>query len=285
MAGAVDLSVLLSGLMAAAWFFAEDAEKEYGGATPAILQNPVLRFANLAKDWRQVLPTLFLLAAASSFLSPLGTLCSLSQFDYSEAPEDGGWLGIQELSAMRRSALLVSLALWRADKLEDLGRRMQRSVRVIQSDGFATALQQSISDPYGYLWPALWGSGRRVALVAIASFGCVPFIRTAFPAVVLDEFLNFAVAKVQRLIDQKVVSLPAAVDLVMVPLADLVHFIPVIVHISLLGICEYPSYERGGLLAFCAFAWTMHNCHLVYSTLSEVPVNLQIIWAGQGGQA
>lgn len=226
-----------------------------------------------------MLPTLFLLAAASSIPAAFSSLCS---FDYSEAPEDGGWLGIEELSSGRRLALLVSLTLWRADKLEDLCRRMQRSVKVVQSDGLASALQQSVTDPYGYLWPALWGSGRRAALVAVASFGCVPFLRTAFPAVILDEFLNFAVAKVQRFIDQKVVSLPPALDLVVVPLADLVHFAPGMIHIVLLALCEYPAYERGGLLALCALTWTAHNCHLVYCTLNDVPTNLQIVWAGAG---
>merc|ERR1712125_250091 len=97
------------------------------------------------------------------------------------------------------------------------------------------------------------GSGRRAAVVAVTSFGCIPFLRTAFPAVVLDEFLNFTIAKVQQLIDQKVMTLPALMDMVVMPLAGLIHFIPAVIHIVILALCDYPTYERGGLLAFCAF--------------------------------
>eukprot|EP00928_Gymnodinium_smaydae_P086789 TRINITY_DN71216_c0_g1_i1.p1 TRINITY_DN71216_c0_g1~~TRINITY_DN71216_c0_g1_i1.p1 ORF type:complete len:329 (-),score=58.16 TRINITY_DN71216_c0_g1_i1:8-916(-) len=295
---AIDLSLLASAGLAAAWVLRERQQQQRGSAASAtdagasfataFAASPGWALVMLVKDLNQVLPTVFLVLAAASYYELFASVTSLGLW---EAAEDGGgWLGSEDISWGRHVALVSSLTVWRAEKLESLIQRMQRSAGAIRADGAGGALMQGFKDPFGYLWPALWGSGRRAAQIPISTFGSVLFVQTAFPAVAFDEFLWWATAKLQGLFDRHVRALPAVVDIIVLPLVDLLHLVPVIVKVFLLGILEYPgrgdSMGHSVLLSVCALAWTAHNCHIFYTTgFVDVPESARQLWAARGAGA
>lgn len=268
------ISVLLSGVLAVAWVVGDGMPPE------SLVVVPGWNLAMKAKDMNQVLPTVFALAAAASWPAAIGTAFTIGLVEESD---DGGWLGHEEFTTFRRVFLLLSLTVWRAEKLGNLLERMQRSVGEVKRVGIASGLSQSVSDPFGYLWPALWGSSRRIAPVCISSFGSAPFLRTAFPAVIVDEFLWFALSKIQGTVDRHVIGVPMFLDVVVLPIVDLLHLVPVIVQVLFLGLFEYPECEIGGrpiFLTVCAFAWTAQNLHIAYTTaLVDVPESARQLWA------
>lgn len=297
MAGGVDASVIASAALALVWLrgaarsagsCGPDGTAGAEGAAPkaaALAADAAWRIAALVRSWREMLQVVFTALAAASPLAALVAACSLGlTAPAAEGTSSDEWLGPGPLGLWRRWALLAAITLWRAEKLESLFQRMQRSVSAVRALGPLTSLQRALADPGTWLWPPFWGIVRRVALVAIASFGCVPFVLVALPSVVLDEGLWWALAWFQDLWCRKVCALPDAVVLLVLPLADLVHFIPVLVRVFLLAIFEYPGYEASAvsplLLTVCALAWTAHNCHTVYTTLCvDLPDTARSLYA------
>jgi len=192
---------------------------------------------------------------------------------------------------MSRLFLVVSLTVWRAEKLESLLQRLQRSVKVAQKDGLGSCMQSFIKDPMGYGWPVFWAVTRRVSLVVVGTCGCTPFLQTAYPAVVLDELLWWVVANFQNFWDRQVPQypLPIFANIIVMPIVDLLHFIPVLVKVIVLGATAYPWYEDGGtapgLLVMSTIAWTGHNCHMLKTTaLDDLPESCRAWWqARQAG--
>jgi len=289
MVGAVDVSVLASAVLATAWIrgasrqSARDAESSAPGTTSLTPQEVAWALIMGVRSLNQVLPVAFVMLAAASPVAVILSACSFGLPDEKAT----GWLGDDpDIGALRRWAIMAALAVWRAEKLESLLQRIQRSAGVIAVTGFGQCLKSGLADPGIWFWPGFWGSVRRFALVAIASFGHAPFVRIALPAVVLDEFLWWALSKTQDLWTRKVCSLPTAVDLLVLPILDLLHFLPVVTKVFLLGIMEYPAYDSPGAypltLVVCALAWTAHNCHTLHSTVFvDLPEIARQLWAAR----
>lgn len=297
MVAGVDLSVLVSAALAVTWIFGQSREntqdKEGASAIPKTPADIAIRCALWVHGVNQLLPAVLLAASA---VSPLLLLRAAVTIDFGglfgeetssaklEAPD---WLG-HDAGFLKHLFLAASLAVWRAEKLESLLQRMQRSVNEVKRTGAASIMSGFVKDPIGYGWPVFWGITRRVALVVVGSCGCIPFLQTAFPAVVLDECLWWVVANAQNLWDRKVCSIPAAVNILVMPLVDLLHFIPVLMKVFFLGLTAYPYYDGAsvapGLLVACAFAWTAHNCHMLYTTLFlDLPDSARALWAARQG--
>lgn len=296
----LDLSLLASAVLAVGWSFASARPTPPTAEGSAATSKSAADVAFACLDWvhgvNQLLPALLLTLAATSPLAAIraaisfdfgGMLWLLGEESKPEGSELGApqWLG-GDAGSLRHLLLALSLIVWRAEKLESLLQRMQRSVKFVQGQGLGSSLGGLARDPMGYGWPAAWGVSRRIALVSISSFGCVPFMQTAYPAVVLDEASYWFVASASNLWERKVSSVPMVVNIVLLPIADLVHFIPVIVKVLLLGLTVYPSYASPGFLVASALAWTAHNLHVVYTTLVlDVPESARQLWAArnQGG--
>eukprot|EP00927_Polykrikos_kofoidii_P046828 TRINITY_DN40956_c0_g1_i1.p1 TRINITY_DN40956_c0_g1~~TRINITY_DN40956_c0_g1_i1.p1 ORF type:complete len:294 (-),score=39.72 TRINITY_DN40956_c0_g1_i1:77-958(-) len=237
----------------------------------------------LLKDLNQALPTLFMLLAATSITKLLQVACSLG---LQGVDAEGGWLGTEELSTGRWTALQIALVIWRAEKLESLLLRMERSANVVKQDGLGNAIVSSFKDPYGYLWPPIWGIGRRAAQIYVSSAATLPFLHLAFPIVAADESLWWLLDRLRGFVDRKIYRLPMVVDIVILPVVDLLHFVPVIVTVFILAIQHLPEYQSSGttyplVLSSCALAWTVHNCHLFYtSALVDVPQSARDLWSG-----
>merc|ERR1712224_485291 len=111
----------------------------------------------------------------------------------------------------------------------------------------------------------IWGVARRVAVVAIAACGSVPFVSYAFPAVVTDEFLSWAATFLVDFISRSAgKEMPTSIGLVWLPLLSQVHFLPAVVKVFLLGWTVYLgegyySTVDPVVMAACVFAWTLHN--------------------------
>mmetsp|Transcript_70863 Transcript_70863/g.220137 ORF Transcript_70863/g.220137 Transcript_70863/m.220137 type:complete len:281 (+) Transcript_70863:73-915(+) len=275
----MDASVVASAALAVAWTWENTRTLERGPAADLASAAKQATWSGVmcVRTLNQVLPAGCVLLAAVTPWSAIVSACSFGVADLQ--PGERSWLGEGELSVWQHLAILVALTVWRAEKLESTLQRMQRSVGVIRASGVGLALSSATADPVGWVWPAFWGVARRLALVAIGSFGTAPFLLVAFPAVVFDECLWWLLAKAQDLWSRKVCSLPAAVDVVVLPLVDLVHFLPVLSRVFLLAVFHYADHGSG-LLVLCALAWTAHSCHTLYTTVFvDVPDSARQLWA------
>eukprot|EP00929_Paragymnodinium_shiwhaense_P069191 TRINITY_DN34903_c0_g1_i1.p1 TRINITY_DN34903_c0_g1~~TRINITY_DN34903_c0_g1_i1.p1 ORF type:complete len:290 (-),score=54.94 TRINITY_DN34903_c0_g1_i1:372-1241(-) len=284
MVAAVDLSVVASAALGVLWQLGESRPMQEGPITSTKDPMELLwRLVMQLKELNQVLPAVFAFLAADSI-----TGFNVAAFTLFPASEDAGWLGAEPLSFYRQFALLLSLTIWRADKLHSLLQRAQRSVGVIKAEGPGTALKNAVSDVSDYAWPGIWGLGRRAANITISALGCVPFVKCALPAVVMDECLWYVLSKSQDLFGRKVMQLPPVFDVLILPILDLLHFIPVMCQVFYLAIFEYPDYDISGtsklILVLCALSWTGHNCNIFYtSACMDIPENASQLWAGNSG--
>lgn len=273
------VSVLASAALAAAWVQGSAAGAEEGKGPPnSSLPRWVWRVVMALSDWKQVLSPVLALMAAASVKGALW-----SAFTLGLSPDEDPWLAGEELGALRRWALLLALGIWRADKFETLLQRMQRSATVCSSVGAGAAIKSGFVDPAGWVWPAVWGIGRRLALVAISSFGCTPFLRTVFPATIMDEFLWWALAGFQNRLSKRGVEFPKVVDVILIPLLDTLHLLPVLTRVALLALYEYPQLDalgsRQAALCVSALAWSGHNAHTMYSVLfADLPETASQLW-------
>lgn len=292
----MDVSLLLSVGLAITWIKGAGRANDSSEASALSALPKDLSSAAQEVGWasamylhglNQVLPALLVAAAAASPWRAVSSACYVSlPEEPGTLPDDGGWLGHGQLGFARRWALLVALAVWRAEKLESLIQRMQRSVSITKSTGLGPSLKNMLADPWGWAWPAFWGVTRRFALIAISVIGCGPFLQTTFPAVVLDECLWWVLAKFQDLWSRKLTGVPPVFDVVVLPILDLLHFLPVIAKVCMLALLEYPVYEAAGssgtLLVISAMAWTAHNCHTLYTTVCvDVPESVQQLMAAR----
>eukprot|EP00931_Biecheleriopsis_adriatica_P060353 TRINITY_DN36236_c0_g1_i2.p1 TRINITY_DN36236_c0_g1~~TRINITY_DN36236_c0_g1_i2.p1 ORF type:complete len:279 (-),score=43.59 TRINITY_DN36236_c0_g1_i2:44-880(-) len=271
----VDFSLLLSTALALAWV--RGAAREEGlGEEGSAQRLPWLILMTL-RSAEQILPSVLVLLAASS---PLAALWS--GFSFGLYVEGGDWLG-DEVGFLRRWTILLAVIMWRAEKIETLFQRVKRSAGIVKANGLGHCLKNGFSDPWNWMWPGSWGAFRRFALVAVSTLGYNSFVSKAFPAVVFDELLWWAFCKLQDIFSRKVAELPMSVSLVLLPLLDTLHMIPALVKVVLLAIMEYPLHDSYPLLLpICAFAWTGHNCHMVYTTvLVDLPEHVQQLWAAR----
>lgn len=296
---ATDASLLLSAGLAAAWAVDARSAKEgrsrlasllspgsVGGFVSEVLWTAV----SLLRDANQVLPAALLLFAATSPEQLLARAISVDLDDGYRLGVPPRWITTSpEPSAQQRWAVLLALAIWRAEKMESLVQRVQRSAGEARQRGLPGCCRLVFTDPMGYAWPAVWGSTRRMALIVVSGCGCVPFLRTTFPTVVLDEFLWYIRSKASDLWSRKVCGLPLFVDLLVLPAVDIVHLVLMLVKVFLLGLLAYPAYavpdsSVGGLLMLCTMAWTAHNCHVVYTTVClDMYESARALWAARGG--
>lgn len=289
---AVDFWVLASAGLAILWTKAHTLGED----------KPVaFRFCLWIHGMNQFLPALLLFLAASSRVKLLQSALHLN-FDrfwnvlFSEAPSDEHnaelWLPpwfAEDAGFLKHLLLQLSLFVWRAEKLESLLQRMQRSVGVVKREG-TQCLTNFAHDPKAYAFDPVWGCTRRVALIAISSFGCAPFVTTTYPTVVLDESLWWMTATLNdtcdRFLQKRNASIPIWVSLIVMPVMDQLHFIPVILQVLLLGLTVYPYTTSAGLLSgvlsLSAVAWSVHNCNLLYHTIIvDVPENTRQWWAAR----
>lgn len=76
------------------------------------------------------------------------------------------WLGD---GAAQSLATEAALCIWRAEKVEVLLQRLQRSAKIVESDGIGSSLKKSFAEPFSWFWPGFWGSARRFALIAVST--------------------------------------------------------------------------------------------------------------------
>lgn len=288
----MNTSVVASAALGAAWTWVAANDHESAGSdwsAKSVGKWLVWRAAKELHSYNQVLPAVLTVYAASRPSDAISAACSLGISDlFEETPPNRNWLGQDELSSRQYLALMLALTIWRAEKMESLLQRIQRSAGEIKKNSASHIFTSSCKDPGTWVWPPVWGIARRLALISIASFGCVPFVLTAFPSVVLDECLWWALAKVQDLWSRKVCSFPAVFDFILFPLLDLIHFVPVFTNVLLLGLVSYAEYSPPGIPAYllivCAFAWTAHNVHTIYTTLCvDLPDSARQLWAARNG--
>lgn len=277
------VSFILSAALGLAWSrrpdgISKQVADQVSAQIPSLVK-ALARTAAVLKSGDTYLPAALALAAASDpklfFYSawPLGFILA------GQRPPTLDWFG--EGGSWRHWALIASLSLWRAEKIENLVQRVQRSATYVRECGGVGHVWGSVCrDPYGWLWPPFWGIVRRFALVAVSSFGCEPFARVAFPAVVVDELLQTALAKGEEVWTSRVRAPPAVVSNLVLPVLSVGHFVPVIWQVGLLAFVEYPVYNHPSgdasclpaVLALAAFCWTLHNLHTTYVTVfRDVP--------------
>eukprot|EP00435_Cladocopium_sp_Y103_P011347 s435_g2.t4 len=251
----VTCSLLVSALLALAWQRGQQTSPKEGEAKDFQLERLLLAPLMAIRHSNQVVPTLLVLYSASSISAAL-----YASFTLGLHLDDGGWLGSDAVSSQRAFA----------DKVEILFQRLQRSVKIVKSSGIGVSLKSSFAEPFSWFWPGFWGSARRFALIAVSYVGYGAFVRSALPAVVLDECLWWLLSKTQDLFTRKVCALPMILDLVLLPFLDYLHMVPAIFKVALLAFMVYPDHEQSPvLLVLCALAWTGHNCHVTKSTLLE----------------
>mmetsp|Transcript_26625 Transcript_26625/g.48796 ORF Transcript_26625/g.48796 Transcript_26625/m.48796 type:complete len:285 (-) Transcript_26625:110-964(-) len=277
-----NVSVLLSCILAAAWANPPPTEKKRQGPTWIWV---VVEAFHWIIGWlhalNQVFPWLLLWYAASSLRELCGATVTFNQVVANSSRPL--WMST-EATERQRYAVTMALMLWRAEKLESLLQRMKRSTKALKTHGLRTCVAKALSSPKLWIWSPFWAMFRRVALLAISTFGCVPFVRTAFPAVALDEFLSAVVAQVQDLVNKWIVTLPLVFSIGVAPLLDLIYFFPGAIQIILLGCNGYMRYDvppaMATALVVSTVAWTGHNCNLVHTTLCiDVPDALRQWWA------
>eukprot|EP00434_Breviolum_minutum_P004168 symbB.v1.2.003674.t2/scaffold175.1/size369221/30 len=242
----VTFSLLSSAFLALAWQRGQAPVKD-GETKEFQLERLLLAPMMAIRHSNQVLPTLLVFYAASSFSAVL-----LSGFSLGLCLEQGGWLGLEDVKWDRALAIHLAVCIWRADKMETLFQRMQRSVKIIQSSGVGVSLKNSLAEPWSWFWPGFWGSARRFALIAVSYLGYGSFVRSALPAVVFDECLWWLLSKTQDLFSRKAgVCVPH--DLRLGALT-----------VFLLAFFAYPDHDQYPiLLVTSALAWTGHNCQLL----------------------
>lgn len=273
MLGQVDVSLCFSFVLALLWQRGLAVEETLSSRP---VPEQVLWRAILGLRWtNQVLPSILVVQAARSVAAVM-----YAGFTLGLHAEGGGWLGDSPGSGAC-VAVHCAVLIWRAEKVETLLQRIQRSTNVVKDAGLGGCIKNGFAEPWDWLWPGLWGSFRRFALVAVSSVGYGSFVRAALPAVVFDECLWWIVTKSQDAFARKVCSLPLTIDLVILPFIDLLHMVPVITKVLLLGVLEYPqNTEYPALLILCAMAWTGHNCHMAYTQLFvDLPENTRQLWA------
>lgn len=226
------------------------------------------RIAMFTRSLNKMLPAVFAWYAARSCHDLFAAVFS---FDLQFPLDDGvpTWVGTMPLQII---ALQVSLAVWRAEKVESLLLRVRRSADSIHSEG----IEQSLASARFDALPAIWGSGRRIALVVMSSLGCVSFAQVALPAVVIDEFLSDFMGKAQDHISRKFMPLPSWFEILIMPIADLSHFVPAVCKVVFLAAVVCPTHEHYSLvLTLAAAAAAVHNCYTVYYTLVDIPDTLR----------
>lgn len=275
----VTCSLLVSALLALAWQRGQTTSPQ-GEAKDFQLERLLLAPLMAIRHSNQVFPTLLVLYSASSISAAL-----YAAFTLGLHLDDGGWLGSDAVSSQRAFAVHAAVCIWRADKVEILFQRLQRSVKIVKSSGIGVSLKSSFAEPFSWFWPGFWGSARRFALIAVSYVGYGAFVRSALPAVVLDECLWWLLSKTQDLFTRKVCALPMILDLVLLPFLDYLHMVPAIFKVALLAFMVYPDHEQSPvLLVLCALAWTGHNCHVTKSTLLEdLPEQLSQLWQSRNG--
>lgn len=259
----------------------------------------ITRFSGWIHSINTILPAILLVFAASSPLKLMQAAVNLnvdrtwSIWIMGEEPRGGlnvgdrspDWLGKHD-SFFRCLFLQLSLCVWRAEKLESLLQRMQRSAGVAKREG-TTCIKSLFDDPKAYAFDPVWGCTRRLALIAISSFGFVPFVYTTYPTVLFDESLSWVTMKLndlcERFLQKRGSSVPIWVSFVLMPVLDQLHFIPVIIQIFFLAVSDYPYYTSPGvhstLLFLCAVAWTVHNINLFYhAVFMDLPENVGQWW-------
>lgn len=283
----VDLSLVASAGLAVLWSSSpaeedKESDKESGNYWGVALKGAVL-LANYLKPVKEVLAMVLLSTAAvtwgaavyESFGLGLG---SFGAHDYSDA-----WLHTCPRS---RCAVLIAVGVWRADKIQSLLERLQRSFGVTKEVG-GSAVRMAAGDPGGWIWTPFWAIFRRVALVTVSSMGYDAFIFTAFPAVALDEFCWWVTAKAVDTWKRKICDLPLWFELVVLPVVDLVHFLPTLFRILLLAIAEYPNdaaVPHQAILVVSALAWSGHNFHKLYTTACvDLPSHIEQLSGGPAG--
>jgi len=270
-----NLSILFSAVLAVAWSKCSTGPAEE-------VPKAISKFVMAIRSANQVLPAILVFVAASSWSSVLTAALTFGLMD------SGSWLGSGDLCLWRRWALLTAVAIWRAEKFESLLQRMQRSVGVLQQTGFSEVLRKAGQDGTGWVWAPVWAIARRVALITVSSFGCTPFVSKVLPAVVMDEFLWWALAQFQGMLGKAGISTHAVFDTIVFPLLDVAHFLPVLIRVFLLGAIDYQTFRTTpfcqAVLAMSAFCWTGHNCHSLYSTLfQDLPESARQLWAYRSG--
>lgn len=202
-------------------------------------------------------------------------LGSFDSHDYSDV-----WL---HPYAGSRCAAQIAVGLWRADKIESLLVRLQRSFSEANQVG-GNAVRMAVGDPGGWIWTPFWAIIRRVALVTVSSIGYDAFIFTAFPAVALDEFCWWMTAKSVDTWKRNISDLPLWFELVVLPVVDLAHFLPTLFRIIMLAIVEYPNdaaLSHQAMLVVSALAWSGHNFHKLYTTACvDLPCQIEQLYSG-----
>jgi len=281
-----DLWVLVSLALSLIWMF--DAKR--GGAAPKTPLESVMMVVGQMKSWHEPFATLCLVLAATDFGSwPEGLsllisdVCSFEKL-YANARPIGAyptWLGGVEPTSLQLCFLQLSMAVWRAEKFESTMVRLARSVQRVKEQGVGTTLQRAASDPMENAKPTLWGIGRRVALIVISSCGFAPFMQFVFPTILADEFLCWLGASLSGFMARWLKwNVPVKFDMVVIPIFDLCHFIPVLIKVAMLALLIFSDYSavmRWELYVVSGLAWTAHNCHLLYS---QVFVELPEVFAG-----
>ena len=182
-----------------------------------------------------------------------------------------------------RCASLIAVGLWGANKIESLLLRLQRGFSATKEAG-GSAVRMAAGDPRGWIWTPFCAALRRVALVAVSSIGYDAFIFTAFPAVALDEFCWWMTARCVDSWKRKVCDLPLWFELVVLPVVDLIHFLPTLFRILLLAMVEYPSdaaVPHQAMLVVFALAWSGHNFHRLYTTACvDLPCQIEELSGG-----
>lgn len=235
-------SVLGSAVLACAYAYSPSKVSQRPGVREA------LAIVQKAKEKTQLICVVLLFVSASSLLAPI----------YAVQPFGDLLWGGSKPSFSQRLALFVALTVWRAEKLESLLQRADRAA-------------SSLGAPY--LWctdgATLWGLSRRAAVVVVCSCGSGPFLKIAFPAVVIDEFLEWCISEVKAIRIRPEVTvedkIPKLVG-VLISLFDMGHLAFMIVNVFAL-VLEYPVYSQANpiVLTSCAIMWTCHNLHLAHS--------------------
>lgn len=236
----------------------------------------------------QLVPGLLVLYAASSPRAVLDAALSFDIYEgYKPTGEAPPWMGPSP-DRKQILALAAALAVWRAEKLDSLLKRMQKTVVKVRGQGTGQFVVLCVRDPWGFAKPEVWSVVRRGALAALATIGCVPFVRVAFPACVLDEGLKYVTMTALDVWERRVaryltfLSVPMPVSILLLPVMEVLHCGLMAVKMLLLGILTYPLYERPGanpgLLVACTVFASIHNYQCLDGLIRQIPESAEQIW-------
>lgn len=242
----------------------------------------------------QLVPGLLLLYAGSSPRAVLGAALSFDISDgYKPTGEAPGWMG-PDPDRAQRIALAGALAVWRAEKLDSFMKRIQRTAQDVRRQGAADFLSCCVRDPWGFARPEVWGLVRRAALAALGTIGSVPFLRMAFPACVLDECLKYVLTTAVDVWERRVarhfssLSVPMFVNLLLLPIIDMLHCGLMSIKMLLLGVLTYPLYDapgvNSGFLVTCTILASIHNYGCLDSVIRPLPEFAELMWQAMRGQ-